>query len=333
MRIVYEITGDGTVSTLIDGKATRSVREYKGNSLLVCLDEYVAIDIETTGLDPCYDDIIEVSALHIAGGDVVDSFSTLINPGYEIDEFITSLTGITNGILVNAPAIEDVLPQFLDFVKGSVLVGHNIHFDINFLYDNALALGLRPLSNDFIDTMRFSRRLFHDLPNHKLITVASYLGIANNVDHRSESDALMASNIYQKMACWAQENGIPLPKKRQKWSSIRAKDILPTIDFCNEEHPLFGKVCVFTGVLQKMSRTQAMQAVVNCGGGCADTVSKKVNYLIFGNNEYCPTIKDGKSTKQKRAESLMLSGYDIHILSENIFYEMLNYCKEVNVNV
>ena len=81
--------------------------------------------------------------------------------------------------------------------------------------------------------------------------------------------------------------------------------------------------CVFTGTLEKMTRREAMQAVVDVGGSVGDNVTKDTNFLILGNNDYCKTIKDGKSTKQKKAEALMLKGNDIAIIPENVFYEML----------
>ena len=92
----------------------------------------------------------------------------------------------------------------------------------------------------------------------------------------------------------------------------------------DEDNPFFEKVCVFTGVLEKMKRSDAAQLVVDLGGICGNSVTKKTNYLILGNNDYCPTIRDGKSTKQKKAEELKLKGNDIEIISENTFYDMLN---------
>ena len=82
-------------------------------------------------------------------------------------------------------------------------------------------------------------------------------------------------------------------------------------------------MCVFTGTLEKMSRKDAMQLVVDFGGSVGDNVTKKTNYLILGNNDFCQSIKDGKSNKQKKAEDLILKGHDIEILSENVFYDLV----------
>lgn len=97
-------------------------------------------------------------------------------------------------------------------------------------------------------------------------------------------------------------------------------DLTLTFD---ENHPLFGKVCVFTGTLEKMQRKEVMQLVADLGGIPGDNITKKTNYLVLGNNDYCKTIKDGKSTKQKKAEKLILDGADLQIIPEEVFYELV----------
>ena len=105
---------------------------------------------------------------------------------------------------------------------------------------------------------------------------------------------------------------------------MRASDIVSSSENVDPSNPLFGKVCVFTGTLEKMVRKDAMQLVANLGGINADNVTKKTNYLVLGNNDYCSSIKDGKSSKQKKAEKLKLSGQDIEIIPENVFYDIVS---------
>jgi len=106
-------------------------RTQKGNSLLAIYSSYVAIDLETTGLDPHWDEIIEVAATRVDDGVITDRFQSLINPKCEIDEFITELTGIINEMLFSAPNLETILPKYLEFIGDSIVVGHNVNFDIN----------------------------------------------------------------------------------------------------------------------------------------------------------------------------------------------------------
>ena len=130
------------ISISTEGEITASsqsqskIREFKGKSIIDFPSKYVVLDIETTGLDPSYNKIIELSAIRVVNNAEVDSFSSLVKPINPIDDFITGLTGITNDMVLEAPSIEDVLPQFCEFVGGNVIVGHNVNFDI--LYDNLL---------------------------------------------------------------------------------------------------------------------------------------------------------------------------------------------------
>lgn len=308
----------------------KNPREFKGNSLLEDVNDYVVIDLETTGLDPKWDDIIEVGAVKVLNGEIIDKFQSLVNPGYPIDPFISSLTGITNEMLSSAPDIEKVLPEFLSFLGGSIVVGHNVNFDINFLYDSCVNIMGTPISNDFVDTMRLSRRIFTEQRHHRLVDVTKRLDVEDNIEHRALSDALKTYACYEKIKLYLADKGIsfqslyPSHKSyKHKPYNLHAKDIKTSNESFDEDSPIYGKIFVFTGTLEKMTRREAMQIVVDNGGLCGDGVTKKTNYLVLGNNDYCSSIKDGKSRKQKRAEELKLSGVDLDVISENVFYDMI----------
>lgn len=231
-------------------------------------------------------------------------------------------------MLAAAPKAREILPQFKDFISNSVLIGHNVNFDINFLYDNFDKYLSTPLLNNFIDTMRISRRLHPEERHHRLMDLCERYNINYAGAHRAIFDCeitqqcldIMKAEIIERFQSFdAFKNQIKTIKR-----GVRASDITAANEEFDETHPLYGKVCVFTGALQKMTRKEAMQIVVNFGGINGDTVTKKTNFLVLGNNDYCSTIKDGKSTKQKKAEKLILSGADLVILSENVFYDLIN---------
>lgn len=304
-------------------------RSSKGKSLIELPEDYTVIDIETTGLDYYYDEIIEIGALKVRDGKVVDTFQSLVKPSQFFDEdesilidpFIERLTGITNEMLSNAPSAIDVLPSFHGFVSDDILLGHNVNFDINFLYDASFFLLNKPFENNFIDLMRISKKVYPDFPNHKLKTLVSELNIQKDVEHRALSDCLLTHKCFIEMSNYIRAQGIVLPSL---WSGkYKPSDLQGNPDLFDEENPLYKKHCVFTGKLERMDRKTAMQFVLDIGGFCETSVSKKTNYLILGNNDYCSTIKDGKSTKQKKAESLKLDGYDIEVISENVFYDLI----------
>ena len=121
----------------------------------------------------------------------------------------------------------------------------------------------------------------------------------------------------------AREIDLQAHKKHYGASASKVSDIVAHEGCERPDSPLYGKVCVFTGKLDTLTRKDAAQLVADLGGICADGVTKKTNFLIMGTNEYCPTIVGGKSTKQKKAESLILKGADLQILTENVFLDML----------
>ncbi len=296
-------------------------KREKGNNLLEVIDNYVVFDIETTGLDPYYDEIIEIGAIKVKGSIVVDTFQTLIKPKEEISPFITRLTGITNTMVENAPSIEESISIFLEFVGKKIVVGHNVSFDINFVYDYSDG----NFKNDYIDTMRLSRYLFKDFANHKLATLVKNFDIHTEAYHRAMADCESTRQCFEYIKKHLQEKSIDISSlKRKHIPSFRASDIHATVTEFNEDNPFYNKIIAFTGVLERMERKEAMQIVTNLGATCKDTVTKQTNYLVLGNNDYCPLIKGGKSTKQKKAEDLIQKGYDLSILSENVFYDMLN---------
>lgn len=311
------------------GKLLWTERAEKGNSLLTFPDDYVIVDLETTGYSPIHDYIIELCALRVRNNEVIDSFSSLVNRDKSIyvDDFISDLTGITQEMIDSAPDIKDILPGFIEFIGSDVIVGHNVNFDINFLYDESVRIMGKYISNDFVDTMRISRKIHSEYPHHRLADLAERYCIDNAGAHRSQRDCEITKLCYdalRKDTLQLFGNYDELTKnKRVRNPGIRAKDIHSAEQEFDESHILYNKVCVFTGTLEKMTRKEAMQIVADLGGINADSVTKKTNYLILGCNDYCKSIKDGKSNKQKKAEKMQLSGQDITVIPEDVFYEMV----------
>lgn len=308
-------------ATLFFGAPPRT-RDLKGKSLLTFPDNYTVIDIETTGLDPRFDEIIELAAIQYKNDIETSRFQTLVKPENGISAFITELTGITNEMLATAPSICSILPNFRNFVGDSIVIGHNVNFDINFIYDFSEYNSLSPFSNDFVDTMRISRRLYKELPNHKLSTLVSYFDVDHPVEHRALADCISTYYCYLKMKQYVQETGVSLIADRKRYSSL-SKSIKAETDIFDPDSPIFGMSFAFTGKLERMTRKEAMQAVVNAGGICNDGVIASTNYLVLGNNDYCKSIKGGKSSKQKKAEKMQLAGSDIRTITEDVFYDML----------
>ena len=157
---------------------------------------FVVVDLETTGGSPSTCAITEVGAVKLRAGECLGTFQTLVNPGLAIPPEITVLTGITQAMVIPAPRIEQVLPSFLEFAAGAVIVGHNVRFDLGFLAAALQQAGYRRLPNRWIDTCALARRLVRDeVPNCRLGTLAERFRLDHRPSHRALDDALATGDL------------------------------------------------------------------------------------------------------------------------------------------
>ena len=160
---------------------------------------YVVIDIETTGLDPIKNEIIEIAMNKYDNFKLVDSYHSLVCPRYVVTSKIVELTGITNRMLVDAPKIEDILDDIMSFIGDSVLVGHYVPFDISFLDAALREYGGSRLENEYVDTYGLALKLLDDMASYSLKSVASYYGISTKGMHRSAKDITVTNKILIKL--------------------------------------------------------------------------------------------------------------------------------------
>ncbi len=165
----------------------------KGQSLD---DTFVVFDIETTGLSKKADCITEIGAVKVKDGKITDRFSTFVNPQRPLSEEIVALTHITDDMLKDAPLIDEVLPQFLDFCADAVLVAHNAGFDTGFIRTAAENLGLPEIDNTILDTVALAKALLPDLKRYKLNLVCEHLGVELNGHHRAVNDAEATAEVF-----------------------------------------------------------------------------------------------------------------------------------------
>ncbi|NLC19729.1 MAG: PolC-type DNA polymerase III [Clostridiales bacterium] len=170
-------------------------------------DDFVVFDIETTGFSPLNDRIIEIGAVKISGGQIVERFSSFVNPQMPIPFEITELTGINDDMVIEAPVISDLLPDFLRFCEGCTLVAHNASFDVSFIVKNAERLNIE---TDFtvVDTVGLSRILLPELSKYKLNIVAKALNVSLENHHRAVDDAGATAEIFIKLCGMLKERDI-----------------------------------------------------------------------------------------------------------------------------
>ncbi|MBQ3177562.1 MAG: exonuclease [Clostridia bacterium] len=310
---------------------SKETKRMKGKSIIGFPLDYVLLDLETTGLDPLYDEIIEFAALRIRDGSVSNVFQTLIKPSNEIPDYITELTGITNEMVADSPSIEEVINDIYDFIGNDIVVAHNSHFDINFLYDNILQNINKHFSNNHINTVRIARKCLPEIPHHRLSDLVAHLNIKTENSHRALSDCYATYECVQKLYTIALTKFgsidcfIDSFSKRYNNTTYNKKlsEVSTDKTIFDETHPLYGQVCVFTGKLERMNRLEAAQLVVNFGGIFEDSLTQRTNYLILSNSGYHDVISGKASSKYEKATKYKLKGQDIEIISEDIFYDLV----------
>ena len=163
------------------------------------LRSYIAFDIETTGLDPMENEIIEIGALKVREGRVAERFMEFIRPVSPVSPAITALTGITNEMVADANPRSQVVSDFLDFCGDDVLIGHNVIFDYSFVKCSAVQDGLT-FEKMGIDTLKIARKVHADLDSKSLGRLCSHYHIENKSAHRAYHDALATAKLYQTLA-------------------------------------------------------------------------------------------------------------------------------------
>lgn len=183
-----------------------TMREHKGKSIVEIRSQFVVVDIETTGLDPKRNNIIEIGAIKYKHFRPIDEFQLLVKPPEHtnrkykfVSKEITELTGITDDMLSCALDIFQVYPKFEEFLSSQIILGHNVNFDINFLYDSGMKVTQNPLSNNYIDTLRISRKYLPELAHHTLTDISNRLGVVNKRAHRALTDCYATAECYIKL--------------------------------------------------------------------------------------------------------------------------------------
>lgn len=162
------------------------------------INSFVALDLETTGISPSEDRIIEIGAIKVIDGEECGVFETFVNPEMKIPSRITQITGINDDMVCEAPVIKDVFPRLLEFLEDYPLLGHNVLFDFSFLKTEAVKMGCA-FERQGIDTLKMARRIYPEAESRKLEFLCQYLKIDPGTSHRAFDDARSAKMLYEKM--------------------------------------------------------------------------------------------------------------------------------------
>ena len=196
-------TSFSTEKTIRTGIATSEKEPINISTISSIRKCYIAFDLETTGLSPVTDRIIELGAVLFSDGQLLTSFSSLINPGIPIPPSATSINHITNDMIKDAPTEDEIFPQFIDFLGNAlhgdiVMCAHNAPFDCAFLCNTLSRLGY-DANIKYVDTLALARKYIHGLDNYKQITLERHLGLTNDTAHRAASDATNCGKILAEL--------------------------------------------------------------------------------------------------------------------------------------
>ncbi|MCU7556612.1 PolC-type DNA polymerase III [Macrococcus capreoli] len=200
IKMIYGIEG----MLVDDGVAIA----YKPQDIDLKTATYVVFDVETTGLSSQYDKIIELAAVKVKDGEIIDKFERFSNPGERLNETIKNLTGITDDMLVDAPPIEEVLSDFRDFVGDAIYIAHNASFDMGFIDTGFERLGFGATTNGVIDTLELSRTINTEMGKHGLNFLAKKYGVELTQHHRAIYDAETTAHIFVKMLKQIEQLGV-----------------------------------------------------------------------------------------------------------------------------
>ena len=173
---------------------TKKKSALLGDSVIGFPKNYTVLDLETTGLNPSTDLIIEFAAIKVCNGNVADTFQSLCDPGFPIPPQIEAITGITSEMVRFSPNPRSVLPDFLDFVGDDFVIGHNVLFDVRFI-----AASNGEFKNKYIDTMKIFRKLHPNLLHHRLSDMVDFYGKQNESAHRALSDCFATQACFEAM--------------------------------------------------------------------------------------------------------------------------------------
>ncbi|WP_240315672.1 PolC-type DNA polymerase III [Sporosarcina sp. PTS2304] len=181
---------------------------YEEQHRLLETDTYVVFDVETTGLSAVYDTIIELAAVRVRGGEILDRFERFANPHHPLSSVTTNLTGITDDMVKDAPEVSEVMEDFIEFIGDAVLIAHNASFDMGFFYASCKRAKIDVAAYPVIDTLELSRFLYPELRNHRLNTLAKKFDIELTQHHRAIYDTEATAYLFLRLLADAQEKGI-----------------------------------------------------------------------------------------------------------------------------
>lgn len=267
----------------------------KGHEILDFLSDYTMIDIETTGLSPFRDRVTELSGIRVRAGKIVAQYSNLVKyPGdNSVPTFLTKLNGIDQALIESEGIdVAKAISEFRKFIGDDVIVGYNINFDLNFVYDLCQKYHLSKLNNNYVDVLRFSRVFFKQEAHNRLIDCLRRLNISPSEAHRGLQDSIDTKSVYDVY----HDQFTPRMLSELKLKSCDLAEL--PFEYKLGRNPVKNKVITLAG----QAKNQELANVITTLGGTVTTLGSNSDYLIIGDHDYfkrqLPELKQLRELKQ-----------------------------------
>lgn len=285
-------------------------------------ENYTLIDVETTGLNPTYSRITEMGGLKVRGGEIVQTFSELVKfpDSNKVPANISKLNGIDEAkIEAEGMPVDEAIKKFRYFIGSDPIVGYNVNFDLNFVYDLTLKYNLPVLSNDYVDVYRLARSFYPDQRRNRLIDCLNRLGIAQNQDHRGLQDTIDTKAVFDE-----------LHRQFKHDHLLRAHEMIKSMDLTNEWPEIVKQSFAFRSPFKNknvtiigdwdLSTNEVAQAIKNLGGNLQKEINENSDYLLIGDQDRFRT----DLTDLNKAKLLKEQGEKIHTWTEKYFLNILD---------
>lgn len=293
---------------------------HKGKEIVDFLSDYTLIDIETTGLSPFRDRVTELGGIKVRNGKVVDKYSHLIKYPQKntVPAFITKLNGITQEMIEkDGIPVKKAIHDFREFIGEDIIIGYNINFDLNFVYDLAKKYGEPELNNNYVDVLRLARVFYPKERHNRLLDCMQRIGIAEVEQHRGLDDSLDTKKVYDYFKeNFADEMLTTAKSKVKNFDLVNDKLQAWDLGFRN---PLNLKKVVLSGN-PHFDIIEMKQVINNMNGQIQDEVNSDTNYLIMGDHDFFRHDNEDLEA----ARQYIKNGAKIKRLSESFFLSMLD---------
>ncbi|WP_366249103.1 exonuclease domain-containing protein [Terribacillus aidingensis] len=293
---------------------------------------FVSIDFETA--NRYWSSACSVGVAVADESGVIDEWYTLINPLMDFEEQNIQVHGILPRDVEDAPTFKEIWPKLSSYLAGNVVIAHNASFDMGVIRKAVARYGLEMPDFDYLCTRIIGKKVWPDMENHRLNTLAASKEIMFE-HHNAMEDARVAANIFLHAMA---DSGVQSIEELTKTLKVSRKsihdtsssgsrsrygDIKPQTDQFDPAHPFYRKQVMFTGTMKSLKRKDAIQRLVNVGGVHTDKMDTSTRYLVVGARDYEKFAAGKKTSKLVQAERMIENGRPLHIISEEKFLSLV----------